>query len=143
MAAWQHAEWEKGRVYNSSEPISDIALREIRFEGHLSHQPIPSTYVAVDSGEPVGSASLVYYQLSHTNKPTPWLTNVYVLPSYRRQGIAQKLIKTIQHLASISDFDELYLYTSSSKNYYLKRGWQWRQKSYIQERNVDVLVYHT
>ncbi|WP_236635566.1 MULTISPECIES: GNAT family N-acetyltransferase [unclassified Exiguobacterium] len=54
---------------------------------------------------------------------TPWLASLYTDPTYRGQGIAEKLIESLLALAIEFGHSTVYLRTDNATDYYLARGW--------------------
>ena len=109
--------------------IYDTFLHEFEtttFEEWLETRKHPEriTFVALENGQAVGTASLDFEDLPPKPDLTPWLASVYVLPEYRSQGIGEKLITAVEKEAVAKGFRHIYLHTSDRANFYAKRGWQ-------------------
>lgn len=96
------------------------------FEAWLEVMKHPErvTFVALENGRAVGTASLDFEDLPPKPDLTPWLASVYVLPEYRSQGIGESLIAAVEKEAVAKGFRYIYLHTSDRANFYAKRGWQ-------------------
>jgi N-acetylglutamate synthase-like GNAT family acetyltransferase len=55
---------------------------------------------------------------------TPWLAGVVVAPECRGRGIGASLAEHAATEASALGFSTLYLYTSSTEEYYARLGWE-------------------
>ncbi|MCR4888217.1 MAG: GNAT family N-acetyltransferase [Ruminococcus sp.] len=79
-------------------------------------------YVAEDNGNIIGSAFLVVNEMPpNTNFPngmTGTVLNVYVAPDYRRNGIAEKLMKMLISDAKVMQLDYIEL-KASDDGYHL------------------------
>lgn len=106
---------------------------------HLDHAAIPSSFIAIKNGKPVGSASVVYYQFSRNQAKSPWLTNVFVVPEQRNQGIAEQLINHACEHAQAHGVEKLMLYTHDQSAYYANRDWQQVRIGHLQKRPVTIL----
>ncbi|GIV79182.1 GNAT family N-acetyltransferase [Litorilinea aerophila] len=123
LAHWHHEQW--GRI-NSHKTLAD---RLARLQGHLQRRAIPTTFVALANGEPVGCASLVLHDLPDRVDLTPWLASVYVLPQRRHQGIGRALVRRVEDEARALGVPTLYLYTPDRQQFYAHLGW-----SVVEER---------
>jgi len=118
LAEWHQREW------GYLNPMKTVASRVEEFEAHLSEDLIPSTIVAMEDDELLGSASLVESDLDSRPEIGPWLASVYVCPQHRRRGIGGQLVRSIDELAHDSEeFDALHLYTTDREDFYLHLGW--------------------
>ena len=105
---------------------------------HLFHSPIPSTFIAVQDGKPVGSVSLIHYRVSR--EPTRvWLTNLYIEPGYRQQGKGSALLDYAELFALRQELSLLYLYTFDSSDFYLERGWEIERVAQLRNLPIDIL----
>ncbi len=85
---------------------------------------IPTTLVAFESCELLGSANLLMNDLPTRRHLKPWLAQLYVCPAARGKGVGAELVQRISSDAAGQGFDTLYLYTSGSlPQYYGERGW--------------------
>lgn len=57
----------------------------------------------------------------------PWLTNVYVRPDFRGQGIGRLMMETVSEKARLMEIRKLYLCTPLL-DFYEKFGWQQLEK---------------
>lgn len=85
--------------------------------------PARVTFVAVQNGQAVGTASLDPEDLAPRADLTPWLASVYVLPEFRAHGIGALLIEAVTKEAKVKGFEQIYLHTSDRADFYKKRGW--------------------
>jgi len=67
----------------------------------------------------------------------PWVSNLYVDPSERKNGIGGFLMEMILDVAKVRGFKEVYGWTNSKQEefYYRKRGWE-----VIETRENDVVI---
>jgi GNAT superfamily N-acetyltransferase len=82
------------------------------------------TFVALENGQPLGTASLDFEDLPPRDDLTPWLASVYVLPEARSRGLGAKLVAAVEQEATVKGFKQIYLHTSDRAEFYAKRGWQ-------------------
>lgn len=67
-------------------PGSTVASRAKNLESQLQRRSIPCAFVALDDGRPMGSASLVTYDMETHVEWSPWLASVFVHPDFRGRG---------------------------------------------------------
>src|SRR5262245_25667130 len=86
LAAWHHREWR--------DLLVDWPLEQAQAElvSHVHHCSIPTTFVAFEDEQLVGSASLIESDLDGWEHLSPWLASVYVVEQYRRRGVGTQLI---------------------------------------------------
>jgi GNAT superfamily N-acetyltransferase len=67
----------------------------------------------------------------------PWVSNLYVDPTHRKNGIGGFLMEMIIDVAKVRGFKEVYGWTNSKQEefYYRKRGWE-----VIETRENDVVI---
>jgi GNAT superfamily N-acetyltransferase len=105
--------------------------------------PDKVTFVVVENGQAVGTASLDSEDLPPRSDLTPWLASVYVLPEFRAQGVGAKLVEAVEDEARARGFDKIYLHTTDRAAFYEKRGWQvldtvhyWSQNHTVMSKNL-------
>lgn len=116
--AWVYQEWgqfETAAVWR--ENCRDIrrALDEMT--------TIPKFFGACQGGRLIGMASLVDRDLPSHPEFHPWLANVYVLPAWRGQGVAGRLVRHVLAWAHRL-VPVIYLYTTDQAALYRHLGWE-------------------
>lgn len=91
----------------------------------ISRDGIPTIYVATDEDELLGSAMLVYEDMTTRKDLSPWLGGVYVEPSRRGQGIGTALVRHAMEQAGRMGISRLWLYTPASQSMYERLGWRY------------------
>jgi GNAT superfamily N-acetyltransferase len=136
VARWHHAEWGHLR------PGETVEDRAARVERACGHREIPTTFVAVDGGEPVGCASLIEHDMLTRPELSPWLAGVFVLPEHRKRGIGAALVKRVIQEARALGTPRLYLYTSGFGALYLRLGWSVVERTFYRPLwgNVEVTI---
>ncbi len=86
--------------------------------------PMPRTFVLLEDGEPVGTASLAPEDLEERPDLTPWLAGVVVAPHARRRGCAARLVAAVETEAAHAGFSTLWLYTRTAERIYARVGWE-------------------
>jgi len=93
------------------------------FEGIKHGFNIPSPLIVVSEKPLLGGLSFTWYPLSGTNKIKLWINGIRVLPEYRGQGIASRLIREAEREARRMNVKELYAFTHIPE-LYQKLGWK-------------------
>lgn len=102
---------------------------------------IPTTYVALQDGKPVGTAMLLNFDMLTHPELHPWLGGVYVSQTHRGQGIASKLILHAMHAAATMGVKKLWLYTDSAPKLYESLGWKHvKQEDYL-GKNAAIMSF--
>lgn len=116
------AEWHYGK-WGWMNPARDVDHRVARFEAHMRTGQVPTTFVALVGGDPVGSASLIESDMDSRPALTPWLASVFVDPDHRRRGIASRLVDRVVAEAATIGIERVYLFTPDQMNLYASLGW--------------------
>lgn len=88
------------------------------FENEKFGVSVPKPIAAIESGKVVGGLSFTCYKEPSGTEIVVWVNAVYVIPNYRHQGIATKLI-----LSSCDSACRLYALTDVSA-LYTNVGWE-------------------
>jgi GNAT superfamily N-acetyltransferase len=99
------------------------ALMELR--DHTQRRTIPTTLVAVEADQLLGSASLAHEDPTEEDLPglaslTPWLASVFVTPERRGQGVGSALVEAVTALAQTLNVPRLYLFTAGQEAFYVR-----------------------
>jgi GNAT superfamily N-acetyltransferase len=116
VATWIYQEWR--------EEFATLGLDAwlAEFRGTLMRDGMPTTFVASEGPE-----------------LSPWLASVYVLPRYRRTGIATALIGRVLAQASWLGMEQVYLQTATKVDFYQRLGWVEREQLQANGRMVTVM----
>ncbi len=117
LAAWHHAQW------GYLNPESTLATRIQSLTNDAGRCAVPTVFVAIENGEPLGSTSLVVSDVSIRPELTPWLASVYVAEAHRNRGIGSLLVQRIMREAAAIGVETLYLITPDKQNFYARLGW--------------------
>lgn len=80
--------------------------------------------IARVDGELAGICLLVLHEIEPLHDHSPWLASLYVAPSFRRRGVARRLVAAIEDQARRHGVERLYLYTVDAQDFYRKCGWR-------------------
>ncbi len=141
VVEWHHAEWLRHADIGSmddSDVADALAHRSSSMLQHLSADPVPSTFIALMDGCPVGSVSLIYYRMS-VEPDRVWLTNLFVVPRYRKNGIGSRLVSYAEDFTAQLDIPDLYLYTFDSRVFYQQRDWIFQNSAKLRDYKIDIL----
>jgi GNAT superfamily N-acetyltransferase len=119
LARYAYDEW--GALFKSKGQNYEDALSSYRERANIDSLPL--TLVALHDGNVIGTASLKIHDLDIRPEITPWLGGVFVVPQWRRRGIATQLIGRAIDEAHRLHVSELYLWTPSAKSLYERLGW--------------------
>ena len=115
VAGWFMAQWGPDRMEQWLPLLG----------GMLQHGVLPTTFVAVENDQLLGTASLVAAGPGEQSGYAPWLASVYVPPDGRRRGVTSALLRRVQLEASILGFTRLYFQTTGATEPYVALGWRW------------------
>jgi GNAT superfamily N-acetyltransferase len=118
IASWHWNAWSRGEVDGS------LASWTSGLRGRTHRDRIPTTYVALDGEELVGSVTLVEHDMAIHREWSPWLAGVYVRSDRRRQGIGSTLVRHAVGAAATMGVSRLYLYTETAPGFYERLGWR-------------------
>ena len=83
------------------------------------------TLIMLEGDQLLGGAALAKNDLPERPELGPWLACVFVAPSARQRGLAERLISGLCSEAQALGHHQLYLHTQDRRDYYSKRGWQY------------------
>lgn len=110
------------------------------YKESLASTGLPVVVVAVCDGEFVGTASLIADdELPDANESGPWLAAVFVVESYRHQGIGSELVRAVEDRAVKHGIAELFLYTEHGMTWYQSMGWQYMRTTQLSNHDVTVM----
>ena len=73
------------------------------------------TFILLDQGRPVGTASLLREDLETRPDLTPWLAGLFVEPAFRGRGYGTMLVRRVETFARDASVPALWLYTLSAE----------------------------
>ncbi|WP_411843411.1 GNAT family N-acetyltransferase [Salinicoccus sp. HZC-1] len=98
----------------------------VSFFSQSGIEAYPITMIAIKGGKCVGTVSIYSNDLPERPEYQPWLAALYVLPKYRGQGVADRLVADmLDHLKGLG-YETIYAktQTQSRYDYYMQKGWE-------------------
>jgi predicted N-acetyltransferase YhbS len=136
LAAWIFNEWSY--LYpGATMPDFEGLLRE-----RINKKSLPLTLVAIEAGEPVGTASLKAFDIETRSDLGPWLTSLYVAKPWRRRGIGSSLVKAAEQKAAELKIRKLFLFTTDPAlvvPFYSRLGWIVKEKTIYHSYPVIIM----
>jgi len=118
LADWHvraFADWVSG--WQIDEAAAELAE-------HASRRGAPTTLVAVDGDELLGSVSLLDSDPPAPDCYAPWLGSLFVRTEARRRGIGRRLVEAAIDEASRLGLPALHLWTPDQAAFYARLGWK-------------------
>ena len=111
------------------------------FQNHVNRNTLPLTLVAFVNTIPIGSVSLVEFELKSHTHLSPWVASLFVASAYQNRGIGKCLMEKIAAIGSQMGYRQLHLYTPVP-DYFAKSGWTVIDKAQPEEypKSVEILV---
>jgi GNAT superfamily N-acetyltransferase len=100
---------------------------------------VPTAWVALIDGRPVGCVSLIASNMDTHPELTPWLAALYVVPDARRRGVGSALTDRCEAHAASLGYRTLFLYTERAEPFYAERGWRLRGTEEYEGQRVAVM----
>jgi len=121
LARWHHAHW--GHFYDPAH--WDLAIATAELEDHAGRRGLPTTLVAMDDGQLLGSVSLVQEDAPEfRDVGEAWLASLYVRPEARGRGLGARLVNACVALAAREGLARLWLFTPEHAGFYARLGWR-------------------
>jgi predicted N-acetyltransferase YhbS len=135
LAAWHHAQW--GHLY--SHWTYEVCRAEL--DEHAARAAgLPTTLLALDGEELLGSVSLVFEDAPELQEHgSPWLASLYVAPAARGRGIGAALARAAVARAAEEGVAELFLFTPEHKDFYARLGWRPLARTALKGTPVDLM----
>lgn len=95
----------------------------VKHFSNTKENAFPITLVALENGECLGTVSIFENDLEIRDMYKPWLASLYTKPEYRGSGVGEKLVAKAIELVKELGFNELYLRTEDTSDYYRNREW--------------------
>jgi predicted N-acetyltransferase YhbS len=117
LAGWHHDEWQ------ALLPGWTLEQAVAELQGHTGRRQVPTTFIAVEAGQVIGSASLLAADLDGWEHLMPWVASVFVLPAYRGAGLGSRLVARAVAEARALGLPTVYLFTAGQEAFYARLGW--------------------
>jgi GNAT superfamily N-acetyltransferase len=137
IARWH---WE---AWGDADPSGSLASWTASLRERTHRDRIPTTYVALDGDELLGSVTLVEHDMANHPEWSPWLSGVYVALDHRRQGIASALVRHAVREAAAMGVARLYLFTESARGLYERLGWHAIAEEAYEGQAVTIMAVTT
>lgn len=121
LAYWSYCQWYGGRNVPFAAVLESYRKR-------ASGTGLPRSWIALESGFPVGMVSLKMTDLLSRTDIGPWLASLYVEGINRNRGLGASLIRTVVDAARFLGFADLFLFLGGEDNsllesFYSRLGW--------------------
>jgi GNAT superfamily N-acetyltransferase len=136
LASWHYSQW--GPLTGADSLEGYIAfLRKA-----AASRTVPSVLIAIADGTLLGSVTLVASDLPLRHDLTPWLAQLFVEPSRRRDGLGAALVRAALQRAQQHGYTRVYLYTSGTlPEYYRRLGWRVVERLKYLHRERTIMDY--
>jgi N-acetylglutamate synthase-like GNAT family acetyltransferase len=121
-------------------PEDTVESRESRFKAHMNRDVLPIAWVAHSENRVLGTAALRIHDLPGREDLTPWLGGVFVLPEFRRRGIASTLCKVVEGKALALGFPHVFLFTIDQQSLYTSLGWRTYQPANWRGHTAEIML---
>ena len=135
LARWSWSEWRS--IYEERGQTFEHALKNYR--ERTNTDCLPLALVAFHGNELIGTVSLKFNDLDTRRDLDPWLGGVFVIPTWRRRGVATLLMQRAVEAAANLNIQRLFLWTSSAEGLYLKLGWTVLERSVYAGKDIVVM----
>ncbi|HEX3271470.1 MAG TPA: GNAT family N-acetyltransferase [Ktedonobacterales bacterium] len=135
IAGWHWQEW------GDIDPLGSLAQWTQGLYERTLRDQIPTTYVAVEQRQPVGSVTLVEHDMAIWLDLSPWLAGLYVQLQSRRRGVGSALVRHALQQVYYLGFPALYLYTHPARPFYEHLGWEVLEERSYHERPVTIMRF--
>lgn len=133
LARWHYDEWRE----LIPEWSYETARQELAL--HTGRATIPTTLVALEGTEVIGSASLLVEDLPEWKQFTPWVASVFVAPAWRGRSVGSRLVARAVEVAGKTGAATVYLLTPGQEAFYRRLGWSVVEVASNPERRVTIM----
>ena len=133
LAGWFHEQWGRHDQNRS------IAAIENRLTQAVESDQFPVILVGFLEGQPVATATLKIREMSTHPHLEHWLGTVFVLPEFRRRGLAREIVSQAVDHARQRGVGTLHLYTPDQERLYFRLGWEPVERTRYDDKDVVVM----
>lgn len=136
LARWHHEHW--GHFYDPAD--WNLASATAELEDHATRRSRPTTLVAMQGEDAIGSVSLVDEDAPEfRGVGDAWLASLFVWPAARGQGIGAALVRACVALAASERVPRLWLFTPEHVAFYAQLGWRDQGAAILRGRSVHLM----
>ena len=133
VAQWNWAEWRELL------PCDSCAVFADDLRAHTRRDAIPITFLALEDGEPIATASLIADDLPTRPELTPWLASLFVVPEKRGRGLGERMVRHAVAAARGFGIGTLYLYTPGQEAFYRRLGWVFLEATEFRGHAITIM----
>lgn len=133
VARWNWEEWSDLLPCDSCGKFAEDLHALTRRDG------IPTTFLALEDGEPVATSSLIPDDLETRPELTPWLASLYVVPEKRGRGLGERMVKHAVEVARAFGIGTLHLYTPGREAFYRRLGWEFLEATHFRGKAITIM----
>ena len=133
VAEWNWQEWSDLLAFDSAEAFAD----DLR--ARTSRDAIPLTFLALENGVPVATASLLDDDLETRPELHPWLASLYVVPGRRGDGLGKMMVEYVVGAARLLGIGTLYLYTAGHAAFYRQLRWEDVEETMFRGHRITIM----
>ncbi len=134
LASWHYEQW------GYLNPGCTVERYVASLESQVGCKQVPSGFVALsENNAPLGSASLVTFDMDTKMELSPWLASVFVAPEYREKGIGSALVRRVMEEARDIGIEVLYLFTPDRESFYARLGWTVLERTVYRGESVVIM----
>jgi predicted N-acetyltransferase YhbS len=131
IADWYIREWGHLR------PDDSVERRMTRLRTRLQRGSIPTSFVALRAGAPVGAISLVTCDYDARPELSPWISGLFVPSEFRACGVGSALTARAVQEARALKHPFTYLRATHAVSFYERLGWETVERvKYLGETNT-------
>jgi N-acetylglutamate synthase-like GNAT family acetyltransferase len=113
--------------------------RALRLKAHENRDHLPIAWIAHSEEGVLGTAALRASDLHGREDLGPWLGGVYVLPAFRRRGVASALCAAVESKTRAMGIRRLYLFTLDQAPLYARLGWREWERAVWQDHDCVIM----
>jgi GNAT superfamily N-acetyltransferase len=138
IARWHWNEW------GAADPTGSLETWTVGLRKRTNRDRIPLTLVAIDPlGAPIGSVTLVEHDMpdrTDLQHLTPWVAGTFVVEGERRKGVGTALMRRVAVEATRIGVRDLFLYTSTAREFYERLGWKPVRHDFYEGEPVTIMT---